>query len=1220
MAGMKAMNRPLALDLPLQGRQWIEASAGTGKTFTLSLLVLRLLLEREIALPNILAVTFTKAATQELKIKIRAQIKLAQDLLKEGLPDPLDGLEAGKRATAEFLRALLRQKSEQQLRRLLDMAIQDCDRASIFTIHGFCARVLNDHALSAGQVLQAPTLLTSTAALNTKIAFDLWREFSADRDLMRSLTSIWSGPDSLARQCDSLLQAENLLPELPALLPDEFDMLALNQRLRLAVETERDRAVALMAEAQQAGILHGAHMSRNIIETSFGKLENWYSLNSDQAREDPGFSRLSTSYVAAKVKKDFKKQTPVSPLFEAIELWYGGYAQVRAYEQTRDLQCLHLVRARLATRRETLLQKLQQYSYDDLIAQLVSALDGESGDELCDALRKEYPVALVDEFQDTDSQQWRIFSRLYPEHLAAQALYLIGDPKQAIYGFRGGDVHAYLAAKRESPSQWNLPENFRSRPGLLSAVATLFEQGGQNAFREQDIQFYPVHAGGAVLENDFLQNDAPAPAMHLALLPEYIDQKQKPSALPAGKARELATRACVEKIHELLSAGQQNKALIPDRDSKQMRGIQPGDIAVLVNQNKEAIQVQTMLAASGIASVVSSQENLFATFEAQELFVLLDALIEHQDQARWRGALSTVLLGYHADEIVGLESDAVAATRSADLAVQYRELWLHQGVLSLVTQIAAAAAPRILQFSDGERRLSNYLQLAETLQQASALNLGPEQCLRWLGQAMQEAGVDEENTLRLDSDQKRVRILTLHKSKGLEFPLVFMPFASFGKTQQSGAGLTLLNYHEHHRRITHALMHGDDDKNRIESIKARSAEEQLAEQVRLLYVGLTRAQYYCWVCCGSVYQADKSGFSSLLFRNEKDEIKLPSHAQFLSRLEAIHRQNGHIHVDLLSWQKQSLPRYQGEQTAQSLSFAKPANHMQLDWRILSFSQLTHGSSHQSPVVTAAADEMESENARLSAEEEIFDRRFSGIAFGNALHHALENTKVSAWTDHDNAGYAPESELPLLHQALLRQGYLQEELDAGVEQLAPLVFNTLRTPLPEGLRLCDLPEHQRLNEMEFHFSLRECDSQALLALLKKHGILQQREDFPFLRRMNGLMTGKIDLIYRHDGRFYVCDYKSNRLPAYDAAQCLQAMRDSEYDFQALIYTLALHRWCKFRLRSNYDYEKQMGGVRYLFCRGLNAGSNNGEGIVALRFERSLIEQLETLLHPVQEQAA
>ncbi|HPO24419.1 MAG TPA: UvrD-helicase domain-containing protein, partial [Arenimonas sp.] len=193
------MTRPLALDLPLQGRQWIEASAGTGKTFTLSLLVLRLLLEREIALPNILAVTFTKAATQELKIKIRAQIKLAQDLLQTGLPEDIANLDAGKQATSVLLKSLLQEKPQKHLLNMLELAVQDCDRASIFTIHGFCARVLNEHALSAGQVLQTPSLLTSTAALNTKIAFDLWREFSLDRDLMRSLIKLWPSPELLAR-------------------------------------------------------------------------------------------------------------------------------------------------------------------------------------------------------------------------------------------------------------------------------------------------------------------------------------------------------------------------------------------------------------------------------------------------------------------------------------------------------------------------------------------------------------------------------------------------------------------------------------------------------------------------------------------------------------------------------------------------------------------------------------------------------------------------------------------------------------------------------------------------------------------------------------------------------------------------------------------------------------------------------------------------------------
>jgi len=1213
------MTRPLAATLSLHGRHWIEASAGTGKTFTLGLLVLRLLLESEIALPNILAVTFTKPATQELKIKIRSQISLAQDLLNAGVAGDIETFAPDKRATAGVLRQLLPQKNEKHLRQLLEAAIQDCDRASVFTIHGFCQRILNDHALSAGQVLQSPELLASTAALNTKIAYDLWRELSTDRDLMLSLARLWPTPELLAKQCDELLRAESLLPEAPAIMPEAFDIRPYNQSLRTAFENHQDDAKALMLEAAAAGILNGVSYKPAQIQTAFESLEDWYSLDSDfLPAKEPVFFKLAGDQV--KTNKKYNDLEPQSPLFDAITDWREACEQTQKNQEVRDAGCLHIARQKLAARREALLQKMQQYGYDDMISRVLRALESESGEALCQTLRKEYPVALVDEFQDTDSQQWKIFSRLYPGNMSELALYLIGDPKQAIYGFRGGDVHAYLAAKRESPEQWNLPENFRTRASLLGAVQSLFEEGGENAFREPDIRFYPVQAGGAVQESDCVLDAGRMLPMQIAVLPEYISPlTQKTVVFPARQARELASHACVEKIHELLTAGQQERLLIKDKKTGKIRAAEAMDIAVLVNTNAEAVQMQRALSACGIASVIGSQENVFQTDQAREVFIILDALIHYRSPSRWRGALSTVLLGYHADQIAAQEYDDAAASQSADLLVHYREKWLKQGVLSLLSQLCADAAARILRLVDGERRLSNYLQLAEALQQASAMALGPEQCLHWLGKAMQSDGTDEESMLRLDSDQRRVKIMTLHKSKGLEFPFVFLPFASFGKGNKGSGGLRLINYHEQHRRLTYALV-GNGDEGLVAAIKAIAAEEQLAEQVRLLYVGLTRAQYFCWLCCGQVRQANTSGLASLLFRNEKDEVKTPGHLGIMQKLDAIHQGNADIAIIRLSGQKRELPRFIGNENPVPVSIAKPSTHIDQDWRVLSFSQLTHGSSHQSPAITAAADEVQAASAELSADEEIFDRRFSGIAFGNALHHALENTKVSAWTDHDSAGSAPESELSLLHQALLRQGYLQEELEAGTAQLAPLVFNTLRTRLPEGLRLCDLPEHQRLNEMEFHFSLRECDSHALLALLKKHGILQQREDFPFLHRLNGLMTGKVDLIYRHDGRFYVCDYKSNRLPAYDAAQCLQAMRDSEYDFQALIYTLALHRWCKFRLQSKYDYDKQMGGVRYLFCRGLNAGSSDGEGIFALRFELELIEQLEMLLHPLQERAA
>ncbi|MGH8498288.1 MAG: UvrD-helicase domain-containing protein, partial [Methylococcales bacterium] len=735
------MTRPLALDLPLQGRHWIEASAGTGKTFTLTMLVLRLLLESEIALPDILAVTFTKAATQELKIRIRAQIKLAQDLLKEELPDDVEKLPIKNRATALFLQELLARKDKSQLQRLLDVAMQDCDRASVFTIHSFCQRILDEHALSAGQVLQAAELLPSAAALNGRIALDLWREFSVDRDLMQSLIRLWPTPELLARQCEELLRAENLLPLAPLEMPEEFDMNPHDQQLRSAFEAHLAETKVQMQEASDAGMLNGTSYKPEQIEAAFDSLEDWYASNNGSLPLKPGFLSLSAERV--KTTKKINDREPKSPLFVAIANWVLASRQAISSREARDIVCLHIARRKLAARRETLLQKKQQYGYDDMISRVFRALESDSGEALCQAVRKDYPAALVDEFQDTDSLQWKIFSRLYPENNSTQALYLIGDPKQAIYGFRGGDVHAYLAAKRESLEHWNLPDNFRSRASLLGAIETLFEQGGENAFREADIRFHSVQPGGFVEETDCLLDDQPMPAMQMALLPEYIDPvKQKPALFPAAKSQELSTNACVEKIHELLTAGQKNKLQIKDENNPGLRALKPKDIAVLVNTNVEAERVQKALADGGIASVIASQENLFATDEAQEIYIVLDALIQYRHQARWRGALSTLLLGYNAEQIVALENDDATATHTADLLVHYRERWLKQGVLSLLTQLCANAATRILQLADGERRLGNYLQLAETLQQASTLALGPEQCLHWLGKAMQDSDAD----------------------------------------------------------------------------------------------------------------------------------------------------------------------------------------------------------------------------------------------------------------------------------------------------------------------------------------------------------------------------------------------------------------------------------------------------------------------------------------------
>jgi exodeoxyribonuclease V beta subunit len=239
-----------------------------------------------------------------------------------------------------------------------------------------------------------------------------------------------------------------------------------------------------------------------------------------------------------------------------------------------------------------------------------------------------------------------------------------------------------------------------------------------------------------------------------------------------------------------------------------------------------------------------------------------------------------------------------------------------------------------------------------------------------------------------------------------------------------------------------------------------------------------------------------------------------------------------------------------------------------------------------------------------------DRRFSGSRFGNVLHGALERVDFAAWSDWP---HTPPSGAELLHlrAALHGEGYVQDDIADGVDVLVPLIGHTLTVPLPEGARLCDVPGEERLAEMEFHFALHSAAVTDLLALLHQYGIVSQRHAFGARARLEGLMTGKIDLVYAHAGRFHVLDYKSNRLPGYDRAVLAAAMDDSEYTLQALLYALALHRWLRFRLDEAYDYDTHFGGIRYLFCRGLDAGDAASPGVYAWQPPRELIERLDAL---------
>lgn len=1197
------------LTLPLSGTALIEASAGTGKTFTLATLVTRLVVEKNLRIGQILAVTFTEAATQELRKRIRERLALAARVIgTEPTAEEPPELALSRAIIAAHLART--DESAPAVQRRLQQALDEIDLAAIFTIHGFCARVLREHALESGQTFAPPELLASARKLHAELAADLWRVHAADTGSADALLGLWKeGPDALARDLGTLI-AQPVLHPLPtpgqAEGDPEAELHAAARALAEGFTAHGEPFLADLLAAVDNKILHGGSYKAAWITTLWRELDQWCSSGQWSAPLSERLAQLTPEALAARTSVKHTGRTPDSPLCALIRTYLQAVDGFKAASECAQVRLLHQVRDDARLRLAQLKRQRRVQTYDDLIDGVAEALAGPHADALVQRLRAQYAFALVDEFQDTDPRQWRIFHTVFGDCPAtaaqglAPALFLIGDPKQAIYGFRGGDVQTYLAAAAVAEPAPPLDRNFRSRPSVLAAIQALYAQAGEQAFIEAGIRFRPVASGGQRVDADYLRGGAPAPALTLWQAPpsEARDAKGQPKAYSASRSREVASAACVAAIHAVLTDARAGKALINGQP------VQPGDIAVLVRKHGEATRIQQALAAVGIPAVAAGKQSLFATAEAHELLTLLLALLHSADDGRLRAALATVLLGVDAAGIAALEADGAAHRAWQLQALDWREQVQRGGPLALIGALCAAQAERLLGLLDGERRLTNYLQLGELLQHTQARALGLHGLVDWLGRQIAQADSDDEaQLLRLESDARRVQIVTLHKSKGLEYPLVYLPFVGIGgKSPDPGRGCVVQD--PDCQRVLHWKL--QVETSGWETARQAWIRAQRAEDARLLYVGLTRAEHALWIATGDFYNARQTAL-----------------APMLDTLEALCAQPGIVvEGGALPSQPDWLPPAAEAAPPQARQVTRTLSQ---DWWVYSFTQLANADSGGQAVASASTlaaaggnDEPASDaDADALQPAEAFDPRFAGNRFGVVMHQALENADFARWQHWQPGDAAPALELAVLEGALRAGGYPAEEIADGVEVLTALIGHTLTVALPEGLRLCALPAEERRAEIEFQFALQPTAVQALLALLHAHGVVCERHSFGLRRQLEGLMTGLIDLTYRHEGLWYVLDYKSNRLPGYDHAALQQAMAHSEYDLQALIYTLALHRWLGFRL-PGYDYARDFGGVRYLFCRGLDARRVDSPGVHAQRFAPELIHALDALFagHPAE----
>jgi exodeoxyribonuclease V beta subunit len=1191
---------------PLKGANLIEASAGTGKTYTITRLFLRLIVEKKLSGSEILVVTFTEAATEELRDRIRTTLKDAIQTLVSGT------------SKDEILPQLLyheRAGTEQEVLERLRTAVRTFDETSIFTIHSFCQRMLSEKAFESGTLFDTE-LITDQRLLIQEIIDDFWRnnfyntsslfiDYALDNKYSPHIFAQLIPSGSYFH--DFSVIPCNLNPVNSDSLENEFS------------ETFHNASAAWLAitiKDEIKEILLNAPINRNKyrgldknISSWMSKLDKIFSLQRGKPHalvNSKEFEKFTASKLAGSMTKGNKP--PEHTFFTLCQ---------KLKDQSESL-CTAFEHNLLALKRDFLMyltreltqrkaEKNIQY-FDDLLINLRNALnDKDKGRGLAQAIRKKYRAALIDEFQDTDPLQWDIFRHIFTS--PDSALFLIGDPKQAIYAFRGADIFTYMQASEAVRSQYTLKINYRSSSRLITAVNTIFSQSNRS-FIFDSISFKPIEACKTSDSIPLTIKGKMEPPFQLWFVSRE-QEKATEKPLATTRALGLIARAVAQEVAKLLYLSHKGEVMIGTR------ALRSADIAVLVREHKQAHLIRSELMLLKIPCVVDSTENLFDTPEAAQVERILSAVAEPHKGELIKAALASDIMGLSGEEI----EEAVNDEQKWDvLTIEFRslnELWHRHSFMMMFRNFLTRykVRQRLLGFLDGERRLTNILHIAEVLQRISSENkLGIAALIQWLSeQRYPDTPRLKEYQIRLESDEDAVRLVTIHKSKGLEYPVVFVPFV-WQKSRCKNKDL--LPFHDEEKKLTLAL--GNDE---IEKHRALAERELLAENMRLLYVALTRAKNRCYLLWGSFNQAETSAAAYLFHHKSnpddfltKDYNKIlkMTDNDILSDLKQIEElSQGALQLSLMDTE----PHYSYlvfEPQEKHLRCYNFTGTMRKDWTISSFSGIIREKTDNEELpdhdalVTEFAVPVETpiQGVELST---IFDFP-KGARPGTCLHEIFEDLDFTA-----------SDPSPIVEKKLQKFNFETKWIDV----VSTMVKNVLTTPLSTDsphLTLNRLTHKDRINEMEFYFPLSLLSKNKLSRVFQKYGhadlslFPQEIEKLQF-SPMRGFMKGFIDMVFTFQNKFYLVDWKSNYLGNqtlhYGQVELTRIMHEDYYILQYLIYTVALNQYLTQRVPL-YDYNTHFGGAFYIFLRGVDSDFGPKYGIYQDRPAKKLVEELSDVL--------
>ncbi|MDR3213729.1 MAG: exodeoxyribonuclease V subunit beta [Azoarcus sp.] len=1213
------MTSAVVLDVfacPLDGIALIEASAGTGKTWNICGLYLRQLLERDLPVARLLVVTFTRAATAELSARIRERIAAALRVL--------DGVDSGDDPFVPALIAASRLagRNEDEMRQRLEGALATFDEAAIFTIHGFCQRALADAPFAAG----LPYLLEvgeDDGELRLEVTQDFWRRevASVGAALAGHLLTCRDSPERWAQW----LKDAQARPLARALWDeaDDSDLEALSAALDAAYDEARhhwrNSGDTLRRLLDKADGLHKNSYKPATLDAAFRQWAAWLSAGDARAVPDPGsqLPLLDATMLADRTNKGHRP--PKHPFFTA------AHALLDARQRLDDVLAaarLRLLRRFIEEGGDQLRRRKQterRLAFDDILWNAHDALVSGRQPWLAAALHARYPVALIDEFQDTDPLQLEIFRRIYASDNRHGSLFLVGDPKQAIYSFRGADIYSYLGARALADAHYTLNVNRRSAPALVVACNALFG-GNDEAFMAAGLAFRPVLAREPAQRLDDRTASEGDAALRLWRIPRGERGGEEGAGgerLNREQAIERAAAASAAEIARLLAAGGRGELRIGER------ALVPDDVAVLVRTHREGAIMKAALARKGVGSVELSQSSVFSSDEAEELERVLRAIADPAREHLIKTALATALMGWDAAALAQLANDDNGLVEEFGRFAGWREDWARHGFAFMLWRWMGddAVAARLLARDDGERRLTNLLHLAELLQREAG-RASPAVLLGTFARRRAEGGGGDDVLLRLESDRNLVRIVTIYSAKGLQYCIVFCPFL-FDGYAMSGPGGPMRLWHDDDGGQVSDWRRAPADADRI---KARLASERDAETLRLIYVALTRAVHRCYLVVGCYAKGEKgenyreSGHSLLNWLVAGAGVTVAAWRErdyFPAEVDAHWRRLAAASGVAISLG--DLPSGEGDflaLAARQPAFTAPrAPIVPGGWRLGSFSALVSGAIHED----AARDH----DARIELPGVVADADAPPLADDDVLHFPRGATAgdcihaVFEAIDFTRAA----SRAPAIARALAAHAPIAAGRDGALlaRMLDKLVADVLATPLApdedDGLRLETIPLARRLTELEFYLPAPRLVVTTLGDWFAAHAY-----DMPKLtaRDLTGYLKGYIDLVFEHDGRYWILDWKSNHLgdtpAAYAPAALAAAMAQHGYHLQHLLYTVALHRHLGGAL-PGYDYQRHFGGVLYLFVRGVRPGWRIGDapaGVFHHRAAPEVIASLDALL--------